>query len=253
MRIKIYQPFYEAEQYATLDKAFIPYNNLKNTQAELREYPTLKKLHKKHINFKGHWGAFSWRFNEKAKIDGNQFINWVKSNPGYDFYHVNPYAWIPALHRNIITQGEEHHPGMTNFFNKAIKHLGYSINIADADFYLDIFCLCHFHIANAKFWDRWFAFFDTIIELSEKDQEMYNYMYQQESDHRKEKIINYSFICERSISVFLYLHYSDFKVLHYPYKWLTKKDPKNPKTSFEISLDLEIERKALLLGKNNIY
>lgn len=245
MRIKIYQTFFESNQYKNLDKAFIPFNNIKNAQPDLREYPNLVSLYNKNINFKGHWGMVSWRWKEKTKIEGRKFIEWIKENPGYDFYHISPFISLPTIYRNHINQ-DNVHPGMVDYYNKIIHHLGYSFDVRDIDYPLNLFCVCHYHVANAKFWDRWFAFFETMLAISEKDESMHNYLYKETLKHRDRQIINFPFVCERSVSLFLYLNYKEFKILHYPYQYLTQI------THEKFSL-VEISEKALQLRKNTIY
>lgn len=246
MRVKVYQTFFDPKEYRNLDKAFIPYNNIENTQPELREYPLLKKLHQKHINYNGYWGMVSWRWKQKTNIPGKDLIRWIKNNPFYDVYIINPYSHIPEFHRNSINQGETDHKGIIKFTNKLLDHLGYSFDIRDADYPLNIFSTCHFYIGNSKFWDQWMAFADTTIEISKKDKYMHNFLYVMQSEYHGKPLINFCFLIERLVSLFLYLNLSNFKVLHYPYQYFIKMS----KEELEFT---GIQEKALLMHKDNIY
>lgn len=246
MRVKIYQSFFDPKQYRNLDKAFIPFNNVDNTNPELREYPLLKKLHEKHVNYTGHWGMLSWRWKQKTGLDGKELIKWIDENPNHDVYMINPHVHLPEMFRNSFTQGDIDHPGMLKFTNKLVQHLGYNFNIEHADFPLDIFSTCHFYIGNSKFWDKWISFADTTIAIANKDKEMYDYLYIEKSAYQGSDLINFCFLIERLVSLFLYLNYAQYKVIHYPYQYFLKRD--NKELEFT-----QIKEKALLLRENTIY
>lgn len=244
MRLKIYQSFFNSKEYRNLDKAFIPFNNIENKNPELREYPLLKKLHEKNINFKGHWGMVSWRWKEKTKIPGEDLIKWIEMNPGYDVYIINPYSYLPETLKNTFIQGESDHPGMLKYTNKLLEHLGYNFNIEDADFPLNIFSTCHFYIGNSKFWDNWMSFIELTLDITQRDGKMFDYMYNTFSDYHGNNLMNYCFVIERLVSLFLYLNYNQYKILHYPYQLILNKNHKEMEFT-------EIQKKAFLL--NTIY
>lgn len=244
--LKIYQSFFNSKEYRHLDKAFIPFNNLENAQPELREYPLLKKLYEKNINFNGHWGMLSWRWKQKTNIDGKKLIAWIEENPSYDVYMINPNSYIPELHRNSIVQGEPDHPGIIEFTNELLNNLGYNFNIEHVDFPLNIFSTCHFYIGNPKFWDKWIAFMDLVVDLAKKNEKIHKYLYVDKTLYQGNQLINFCFAMERLVSLFLYLNLKEYRVKHYPYQYFLKKTDK----------ELEftgIKEKALLLLNNPIY
>lgn len=247
MRLRIYQTFFDSTHYRILDKAFIPFNNIDNPQPELREYPLLKQLHDKNINFDGHWGMLSWRWKEKTAIPGKELIQWIQENYWYDVYIINPYPHIPEFHRNSINQGESDHKGLIRFTNKLLKHLGYNFDIRDADFPLNIISTCHFYIGNQKFWNQWMSFMDTTIAIAKKDKYMHDYLYVKTSLYHGKELINFCFAMERLVSLFLYLNMKEYKVLHYPYQYFIENGSDK---EMEFS---QIKEKALLLHENTIY
>ena len=242
MRIRIYQSFYEPEQYFHLDRNFIPINNLENKDAVLREYPILCRLHQKNENFDGYWGLVSWRFKEKCNISGKEFADWIQDNPGYDVYHFN-HSWNAAeTTSNMFVHGERYHKGMIEYTDRLLEKLGYRFSIRDVEYPLNLFMTCHFHVGNRKYWDHWMSFLETCIAISKTDEWMSEYLYTKESDHRKEKVANFCFVVERLVSLFLFLNQQQFKVLHYPYSKMVKDE----------KAMTNITQKGLLLTKNTI-
>lgn len=242
MRIRIYQSFYKPEQYFHLDRYFIPINNLENKDAALREYPILCKLHQKNENFDGYWGLVSWRFKEKCNITGEEFAEWIESNPGYDVYHFN-HSWNAAeTSPNMFVHGERYHKGITEYADRLLSKLGYNFSINDVEYPLNLFITCHYYVGNRKFWDHWMSFLETCIELSKMDKWMNKFLYEKNSTHRFEKVPNFCFVAERLVSLFLFLNQQQFKVLHYPYSKIVKDE----------KAMTNITQKGLLLTKNTI-
>lgn len=245
MNIKVYQTFYNPKQYKVLDPAFIPFNNIANEHPELYEHPLFIKLHEKHINFRGHWGMVSWRWKEKTNVTGDKFIRWMKENPGYDMYHIAPHSDAIGYFNNTFTQGEVHHPGIINYTNKLLEAFGYRMNIKDIVFPLNIMSTCLYYIGNAKFWDNWLSYIDTCLEISKRDQSMHDFLYVEKSFHRENWVINYPFVIERLVSLFLYFN-PQIKVKHFPHQWLMNKTHKQLE-------ETGLGKKALLIPENTIY
>lgn len=212
--INIYQSFYTPEQFTKLDRSFIPFNNLKNENPELREFPLMKKLYDENKNFDGYWGLVSWKWKEKTSLDGGKFIEWIENNSGYDVYHINPYFALAEINNPFV---DGTHDGMVEFVDKLLMKLGYKFFIREALFPLNIISSCSFYVANKKFWSQWIGFVETCIEIVKLDEFMNNYMFKEVSVHLGERVINYSFIIERLFGLFLFLRNSNFKVKHYPY------------------------------------
>ena len=212
--INIYQSFFTPEQFIQLDRSFIPFNNLKNKNPELREFPLMKALYDKNKNFNGYWGLVSWKWKEKTNLDGCKFIEWVEDNPGYDVYHINPYFALTEIDNPFV---DNSHEGMVEFTDLLLRNLGYKFSIRDAVFPLNIISSCSFYVANKKFWNHWIGFVETCIEIVKRDEYMNKYMFNDVTIHLGERVINYSFIIERLFGLFLFLRNSNFKVKHYPY------------------------------------
>lgn len=219
MKIKIYQSFYDSKQYALLDKAFIPYSNLKNENPEIHEYPFLLDLYSKNKNYDGYWGMVSWIFGAKAALtsdlNGEKFIEMISQNPGYDVYHFNPFPHIQQHYINPFTHAEDyHHPGMTEYIDNLLTELGYeNLNIRETKFLPEHFIYCSYYIGNSKFWERWIEFLQTCIYISEKNEKLNNYLHGYTSIHNgKPNTYNFSFVIERFVALFAHLNPSTIKV-----------------------------------------
>ena len=212
MKIKIYQSFYKPEQFASLDKAFIPYNNLKNLNPQLSEYPLIIDLYSKNFNYDGYWGMMSWRFNEKTNISGSKFIDLISANPGYDVYHYNPFHGAKLSYNNPFTHGEDHHPGMVNFINRLLLLMGYNIDIKLENFAEDHFVFCSYYVGNQRFWENWMSFQDSAMTIANNDQQLNTYLYHTLTNYRDKSIINFSFVIERLVNLFLHLYSKQFLV-----------------------------------------
>lgn len=197
----IYQSFHNEEGEKSLDTGFIPYNNLANEAPHLREYPMLKKLFFKHRDSDAHWGLVSWRWKQKTHLNPTDFIEWIKDNPGYDVYHIDP-ALSDILYPNLWVQGDIWHPGILDFGNKLLPKMGIDVKLEELLYKSDDFSTSNFCIGNDKFWKEWFLFLDYALTLSSQDDELYSFLYKQGQIHTGDWIPFFSFVVERLYSIF---------------------------------------------------
>ena len=212
MNLKVYQSFYQPHQFAFLDKKLIPYNNTANKNPELREYPIILDLYSKNKNYDGYWGVLSCRFSEKCKITGTQFMDMIRENPGYDVYHFNPVFNEVTQSLNPFINGDTHHPGMVKFVNRLMHIMGYRVDMAQERFDTDHFIYCSFYIGNNRFWEQWMAFLETSMSIANNDPGLNNYLYHTFSIHKGQQMINFSFVVERLVNLFLFLYKNEYKV-----------------------------------------
>lgn len=211
--MRIYQAFFKPSQVASLDKEFIPYNNLKNEEPLLHEYPLLLDLYDKNQGYDGYWGMVSAKFKEKTGIDGQTAKNLINHNPGYDVYHYNPFPKQAQAYINPFVQADHYyHPGMVDYVNKLLIELGYDLDIKYIKIDADHFMYCSYYVGNFKFWSRWIPFLQTCIFVSNKEPDLKNYLYGYTSKHGdSENFFNFPFVVERLVSLFVHLN-SDIKV-----------------------------------------
>ncbi|MBU3574782.1 hypothetical protein [Polynucleobacter sp. UK-Mo-2m-Kol15] len=118
-KILIYEPLYKANQ-KIVDLAFCPLMINDNSLSEWRELKHLINIYDAYIHFNAEYtGLFSPKFQLKTHITGEEFIDFVNSNPGGDVYFINPFPQIKYWSYNVWMQGEIAHPGL----KKAAKQL----------------------------------------------------------------------------------------------------------------------------------
>ena len=155
----IYQIYYSTKLRRFLDPAFIPYENLENERPEWREFHVFRKewlagTMKRH----SYTGFFSWKFREKARIEGRALLDFAKANPGADCYFINPFPQELIQFQNLWLQGEHCHPRLIETTEKIFRDLGYNANLAGSIHTSDVACYCNFWLATPRFWDAYMEF-----------------------------------------------------------------------------------------------
>lgn len=220
MNIKIYQSFYDSRQIALLDHAFIPYNNLANENPDAREYPLILDLYSKNRNYDGHWGLLSWKFKNKARLNGEEFIEMIDSKPGYDLYHFNPFPYISHAYANPFIHADEfHHIGMASYIDDLMLEMGYKdFKVREENFLPEHFIYCSFYIGNSFFWERWISFLQTCVYVSEKNEHLRNYLHGRTSNHDNiPNFYNFSFVIERLVGLFAHLNARTIKTIGFTF------------------------------------
>jgi len=164
-RIKVYQSFYEDWQVGHLDTDFVPYDCRVHPYPQLYETYWMLRLYEsgspKNCDYSG---LFSWRFFSKGKIPGSKFIEFVKKNPGFDVYFINPFPLLAYLFFNIWDEGEQCHPGLVNLSQSLMERAKYPISIADMgrnDH--NTLLYCNYWVGNINFWDTYMAFIQPLF------------------------------------------------------------------------------------------
>lgn len=207
MKLYIYQSYYEENQKIDLDvRNFIPYDNVINAEPLLREQPLHKKIYEKHFEEPdAYWGLVSWKWALKTRSTGTFFTKWIKDNPGYDLYFVDPHIVNAAGFKNPFIDGDVSHPGLMDFSQRMVEKLNLSIDLKRDGFHPDLFSTCTFWVGNKTFWDGWFAFWDQCVELAKTEKDLHQFMFgYSDKRHLGFRVINYPFIHERFISFYLY-------------------------------------------------
>lgn len=201
MNLQIYQSYYLEEQKRDLDPLFIPYDNIENSNPELRELPLWKKLLEKHRDSDVHWGLLSWRWSQKTDVRPLQFKEWILNNPGYDVYHLDPFAHLAGEFPNLWVQGEVWHPGMLSFAQKLFYKLGIDMPVEQFRYRPDDFGTCNYFVGNSKFWVNYLNFIDKCLGYCEEDESMSQYIYKDGQQYNGHFVPYFSFVIERLFSL----------------------------------------------------
>src|ERR1700735_3863998 len=123
LETKLYKICYQEEQFASVGTNCDVWDNLSNEQPELCEYPIFKNaFHSSITKNLDYYGFVSPKFDFKAGIKGEIFLDWVKQeitkpNPK-DCYFINPVPIVESLFPGTIQHGEICHPGLLGLLQR---------------------------------------------------------------------------------------------------------------------------------------
>lgn len=159
MKINIYQIYYNKDQIPYLDKDLIPYDNTVNENREFAEYWVFLENYRKEKHKEADYAGFvSWKFCSKTRVGGKTFIDFIKNNPGYDVYFINPSPDNVDLFPNVWYHGEKYHPGIVEFTQKIMDDLNYNINLKEFRNDDTTTLYCNYWVGNEFFWDEYMKF-----------------------------------------------------------------------------------------------
>lgn len=206
---KIFQIYYKPELAEHLDPAFTPLDNTANLRPELREWHVWDKHHESVLaEDLDHWGFVSWKFKEKINLTGQQALNFINDNPGYDVYLFNPCIVNEAVFANGWEQGDLHHPNISDIGNEFLKKLGYTdVNVSSMLLDRNTTVFATYVVGNRNFWTKFMDFSRKIFTEADKDPVFHqrvfgtglsNYAYDKSAP-------NFAFLIERLVPTFIEL------------------------------------------------
>jgi hypothetical protein len=164
-RVVIYQNYYDPGQRGQLACAFTPHDWTTNPSPELREIAPMLHLYDAGLHAQGDVvGLVSWKFEQKAKISAQAFIDFVHEHPGYDAYFVNPFPQIAYHSFNIWAHAEVWHPGITALTQRLLDFCGMPVRL-DALGRSDRSTLLYanYWAGTPAFWARYVAFVRPLV------------------------------------------------------------------------------------------
>jgi hypothetical protein len=162
--IRIHQIHFRPEQKAHLEPAFIPFDNAASPAPEQMEYRVFRDGYQRGLTREADYTGFvSWKFRQKTRVTGDVFVDFIRDNPGYDVYFINPFP-AELLWRNVWVQGETFHPGLLGFAQTIFDRLDYDIRLASLDNLADTAAYCNYWVGSSEFWDRYMEFTEPIYD-----------------------------------------------------------------------------------------
>jgi hypothetical protein len=172
-----------------------------------------------------YWGYVSWKFGEKMGISGQQAMNYIQENPGYDVYIFNPCIANEALFANSWEQGEIYHQGISMIGNKFLARIGHDTEPEVGGILLDRTrtVYANYVVGNSKFWDGFMKFTRQIFVEADKDPEFKEEVFGAgRSNYAHDKTLPmFTFLIERLLPTFLEI----FKFEVCPYVYTDKTIP----------------------------
>jgi hypothetical protein len=166
--IRIFQIYFEPWQRELLDPAFYPLDNSRGT-SELLEFAVFEQLQRNAVTEGASlWGALSWRFGEKAGIQGAEWVKQIVEHPGNDVYYCNPHPLNEALFHNMWLQGETAHPDFLTLSKSFFKAAGLDENELMSVQASGSYSAANYFVASPKFWQRYLAFVRKTLAAADK-------------------------------------------------------------------------------------
>jgi hypothetical protein len=205
--MKIFQIYFKPELKSYCDPAFEPLDNTSNPRPNLREWDVWDREYE-NILAQGldYWGFVSWKFKEKTNLSGQQFIDFITSNPGADVYFVNPCIVNEAVFANSWEQGDLYHPNISDIGNSFLTKLGYE-DVDVKSMVLDRNCtmFANYVVGSRAFWIRFMTFSRRLFTEAEKDPVFKHQVFGAGlSNYAHDKTLpNFTFLIERLIPTFI--------------------------------------------------
>lgn len=173
MNNQIFQIYYLPDQLKYLEKSFTPYDNAGKVYPFNFEYAVFFDVYSKaDWSSSEYLGAVSWKFKAKTGMTGEHLTDFIKENPGYDVYFVNPFPEL-SIYRSVWEHGDEFHPNLTEITSKLLKRCGYSDSILMTETPPNKTAYCNYWVGNKKFWDEYIKFLEPLwTYISENDDDL---------------------------------------------------------------------------------
>lgn len=213
-KIQIFQIYYQDTHKSDLDTAFTPYSN-KGVSDNRLEFAVFDKLHHstktKNLSY---WGAVSWRFQQKTRVEGQQLLDYVSGKLEFDIFYMNASPMNEALFDNCWMQGEVSHPGLIDLAQKVFQCAGLPQELIYEISHSQQYSTANYFVGNRKFWDLYIPFINKVLTAA--DQKLpakYKKILHANADpkglHHGATFV--PFLIERLFGVFMKLHADELK------------------------------------------
>ncbi len=206
---KVFQIYYKPELVEHLDPAFTPLDNTANPRPELREWYNWDQEHEQRLaEGLDYWGYVSWKFKEKTNLTGEQALDFINNNPGYDVYLFNPCIVNEACFLNSWEQGDLYHPNISVIGDKFLSKLGYEdVSVKEMVLDRNKTVFANYVVGSRDFWIRFMEFSRKLFTEAEKDSTFKDEVFGAgRSNYAYDNTLpNFTFLIERLIPTFLEL------------------------------------------------
>lgn len=156
--IAIHQITYLPNHLGHVEPSFRQYDNTNSSAPNEMEYRVFLDAYEARLPTKAKYTGFvSWKFRQKTKIQGHQFIEFIAANPGHDVYFINPFP-SELVWKNVWLQGDSFHPGLLDFTQTLLDRLDYKIDLNSLENLSNTAAYCNYWVGTQEFWDRYMAF-----------------------------------------------------------------------------------------------
>jgi hypothetical protein len=206
MDITLYQILHDAGQSPS-SPDFEAYVCADDPAPDMREIYHMRKFHRAG----GHRGAdftglLSPSFCAKTGVSGEFFKAYMRRNPGFDVYFLNPIPTLLYLSYNVWQIGEALHNGLTERANELFHAAGYDLDVATLGRNgPNTLLYCNYWVGSPAFWDRFMAFVGPLMDCIDAFTPERKARYFEDTTY-KQATPYYPFIFERMFSTFMLLN-----------------------------------------------
>jgi hypothetical protein len=212
--VLVLQNVYDDAVIPLLDPSFVPVDGRRNAGTETREIGLfLRMFHSGLYRCAPLTGILSPQFNDKAKISGRELLEFIRRNPGYNVYFVNPFPQNAYYTYNVWYHGELSHPGLFALAEILFERAGYDTNVMyhRRDSHSTLLYSSYW-VGDEDFWNGYMTMItrlmETIDAMPRRLLERY-YSMAEYRDWKTSEIVEISFlpfIFERTFSTFLHMN-----------------------------------------------
>lgn len=216
--IAVFQNIYSEDMVDKVDPSFLPLDGRRNARTDTREFGLfLRMFHSGLYRCAPLTGVVSPKFAEKTQMTGADFLAFVRRNPGFDVYFLNPYPQIPYYTFNVWTHGEAWHSGLAALAEVLFTQAGYDPSViqeARDDATTALFS--SYWIGGSGFWEGYVTMLVRLIEAVEAMPPGLRQRYLGAAPNYPDPVPMLVFIFERSFSAYLHLN-PKIRALAYPF------------------------------------
>lgn len=204
--VTLYQAFLGDRQRSFVAACAVPYDVSGNTGSATREYELFKAIHAARTPEDGPWGLVSWKFEHKAAIAPELFLDFARScfAAGADCVFVNPMIGNEAVFLNVWEQWAVSRKDLMPMLSSVAALSAVPVTAA-----MDrsSFAFCNYFMATDRFWRAYFAFVDRVaggLEAEAARGTAAGQLYAGSAQyHRNMELSSRPFVIERLFSTFL--------------------------------------------------
>ncbi len=216
--IVIFQNFYENGQERKLDPAFVPRDGRRNTNTHYREVALFARMYHSGLYRSANLtGIISPKFGEKTRLTGTKFVDFIRANPGFDVYFVNPFPCNAYYSFNVWEHGELCHEGLIMLASDLFERAGINIDPASMGRNSHTTLLySNYWVGNERFWHGFMNLNLKLLDTVEKLPTLIKRRYFARDPNYPDPVPLLPFIFERLFSTYLLMEPS-IRSLHYPH------------------------------------
>lgn len=214
-KFNVYQIYYDEATKASMDKGFIPLDNMSNLRPDWYEFWVILQFLQKHQLEKDQWyGFLSPKFKYKTGCTSNNIYEYLSAvdEENYEVAIVSPSWDQAAYYVNPFEQGEVIHPGISKLTQSFLNEIGVPLDIKNLVSDSNSTVFSNFIIAKPDYWLQWKNIAEKFFEFVEKSEHQDAQKMNQDTHYPSSKMLApmKTFIQERFPSIILEL--SDLNV-----------------------------------------